>query len=139
MNLAPTAGDMAVPADGQVMPGIPATPVDPTTGSSPIPEPNTPGGSQVPPESNEQRANMPKPAAMWRGANRMRKIANEHQAEPIQVPEDAPMVTVEGMAPRKAVLSDYDPMAWSIYKDPKHIGKRKHLVEDGLIKADQPF
>jgi hypothetical protein len=121
-NLAPTGQDLAVPAPGAVMPGLPTQPVDPAS-TSPIPAQADNGDEQAqrPEESDEQRANMPKKSELFKNAARMREVAKAHPDPVITVPDDAP----EG-----ATLSDYDPLAGSIHRTPAHIGKRRYLKID---------
>jgi hypothetical protein len=74
-TLAPTQMDLMAnqPAGGVAMPGMPATPVDGTEQGGAAPA----EGDQRPDESDEMRAGMPKPAALFRQTERTRKLARE--------------------------------------------------------------
>lgn len=87
--------------------------VDPTAGAQIIPMP----GAQRPPESDEMRDSMPKPAALYRGASRMRKVASENF-----VMDEVTKMQDEGEAPA-------DRRPTGRFGNPKHIGMRVHLTE----------
>lgn len=144
-TMTPTAGDYATPTDGgTVMPGQPATPVQPYEPPGDEGADQGADQSQVPDESNEQREDMPKAAAykgnleqvpLYRQATRMREIVKEHyQApEPIDT-EKTPMRKVakkkpEDLAEGEEMQYDEFPddgIARGGYADPKHIGMRRH-------------
>jgi hypothetical protein len=111
-TLAPTQMDMMSnePAGGVAMPGMPATPVDgsETGGDAPA------EGDQRPDESDEMRAGMPKPAALFRQTERTRTAARKHYQEPKR-PDDVP-------------LRDQDPMGK--FSTPKVVGVRRHIEVD---------
>lgn len=111
-NLAPTQMDLMgdQPAGGVPMPGMPATPVDGTETGGEAPA----EGSQRPPESDEMRAGMPKPAALFRQSERTRTAARQHH-QPRERPEDVP-------------LSEWDPIGK--FADPKVVGVRRHIEVD---------
>lgn len=104
-NIAPTPEDMAMPT-GQGNPEAPA-PVMP--GAMVIPMPMQPEDQNRPPESDEQRAAMPKSAglpstgSLWRSAQRMREIA-----------------TTQGIEDRTG------------FGTPRHVGMRRHVEVDEL-------
>jgi hypothetical protein len=98
------------PAGGVPMPGMPATPVDGTETGGEAPA----EGSQRPPESDEMRAGMPKPAALFRQSERTRTAARQHH-QPRERPEDVP-------------LSEWDPIGK--FADPKVVGVRRHIEVD---------
>lgn len=111
-TLAPTQMDLMSnqPAGGVAMPGMPAQPVDGTETGGEAPA----EGAQRPGESDEMRAGMPKPAALFRQTERTRTAARKHYQEP-QRPEDIP-------------LRDQDPMGK--FAQPKVVGVRRHLDID---------
>lgn len=111
-TLAPTQMDMMAnePAGGVAMPGMPATPVDGTETGGQAPE----EGDSRPPESDEQRGGMPKPAALFRQTQRTRTAARQHYQEPVR-PEGVP-------------LRDQDPMGK--FASPKVVGVRRHIEVD---------
>lgn len=111
-TLAPTQMDLMAnqPGGGVAMPGMPATPVDGTETGGEAPA----EGDQRPDESDEMRAGMPKPAALFRNTERTRKLARElHQ------PRDLP----EGVE-----LKDWDPVGK--FATPKVVGVRRHVEVD---------
>lgn len=111
-NLAPTQMDLMAdePAGGVPMPGMDAQPVDgsETGGEAPA------EGAQRPPESDEQRGGMPKPAALFRQSERTRKLARELY-RPREKPDDVP-------------LSEWDPIGK--FSQPKVVGVRRHIEVD---------
>lgn len=111
-NLAPTQMDlMGDPASGGVpQPGMGAMPTDGTEIGGDAPE----EGDQRPDESDEMRAGMPKPAALFRQSERTRTAARKLHQEP-ERPEDVP-------------LKDQDPMGK--FATPKVVGVRRHIVVD---------
>jgi hypothetical protein len=111
-TLAPTQMDMMAnePAGGVAMPGMPATPVDGTETGGQAPE----EGAARPPESDEQRAGMPKPAALFRQTERTRTAARALHTERVK-PADVP-------------LKDWDPIGK--FADPKVVGVRRHIEVD---------
>jgi len=111
-TLAPTQMDLGanMPAGGVAMPGMPATPVDGTENGGEVPE----EGDQRPPESDEQRGGMPKPAVLFRQSQRTRTAARENYKEPDRR-EDIP-------------LRDQDPIGK--FADPKVVGVRRHIEVD---------
>jgi hypothetical protein len=78
-TLAPTQMDLGsmMPAGGVAMPGMPISPVDGSEGS-PIDQ----TGDARPPESDEQRAGMPKPAVLFKQTSRTRDLARALYQEP---------------------------------------------------------
>lgn len=74
--------------------------------------------SQVPPESNEMRAGMPKPAALYRQASRMKKITADHFIDPVSTEE---------------AIADERPHGK--FGDPKHLGMRRHAN----VEKDKPM
>lgn len=109
-SLAPTMQDMAVPPAGGVpMPGVPAQAVDPDQGQG---EGAAGDAGARPEESDEQRGGMPKPAALFQGAQRMRTVAKLNARPPRTYDADTPLDLRE--APRP-------------YADPIHVGMRRHL------------
>jgi hypothetical protein len=132
------AGDMPLPTLGQTPLAIPAlapTPEDlaqdgeddqmapnPGYGTAPGSVVLMPQDTQRPPESDEQRDGMPKPA-IRRYANfdpnpqRMRVLANQHYA----APDNSQEVDADG----KPLVEHYRPHGK--FGDPKHVGMRRHL------------
>lgn len=104
-NIAPTPEDMALPT-GQ---GNPDAPAPVTPGAMVIPMPMAPVDQNRPPESDEQRGDMPKSAGLpatgelWRSAKRMREIATD-----------------QGVEERKG------------FATPRHVGMRRHVDLDGI-------
>lgn len=92
------------------MPGMPATPVDGTETGGEAPA----EGDQRPAESDEMRAGMPKPAALFRKTERTRTAARARYIEP-ERPVDVP-------------LQDQDPMGK--FATPKVVGVRRHIEVD---------
>lgn len=117
-NLAPTQENIeGDPTSGGVaMPGAPTAAVDPMGQLIQMPM-----QAQVPPESNEMRAGMPKPAALYRQASRMREITAEHFVDVARVQDEAE-------APQ-------DRRPHGKFGDPKHLGMRKHAQ----IEKDKPM
>jgi len=89
------------------MPGMPAEPVDGQETGGTAPD----EGSARPAESDEMRAGMPKPAALFRQTERTRTAARQHFA-PREKPEEVP-------------LSEWDPIGK--FADPKVVGVRRHI------------
>lgn len=136
-NLAPMQQDMAIPTGGgTVLPGVPATAVDPFQPVAPGPE-----QGDRPEESDEMREDMPKAASiqvtdMHRAASRMREIVAEHYiptksalpAEPKfrkVAKRDENGDEIEGETVNEPVTPDTDE-PFGNYADPKHIGMRRH-------------
>jgi hypothetical protein len=94
------AGNM--PAGGVAMPGMPATPVDGTENGGEAPQ----EGDQRPPESDEQRGGMPKPAALFKQTARTRELARKLHQEP----------------------KEYEPVGK--FAQPKVVGVRRHVEVD---------
>ena len=116
-NLAPTAQDVeGDQTEGNVLPGQPTVPVDPVQLAQVL---QMPQQAQVPPESNEMRAGMPKPAALFRQAAKMKEITAAHFVEPDQAGETDPAK----MRPRGK------------FGDPRHVGMRRHAGVD----KDEPI
>jgi hypothetical protein len=105
-TLAPTQMDLGAlpPAGGVPMQGMPATPVEGQ-------EDDQAGG---PPESDEQREGMPKPAVLFRQSARTRELARERYEEPAWNEEGKP----EDQLPRGKFAA------------PKVVGVRRHLEVD---------
>jgi hypothetical protein len=111
-NLAPTAEDLSADqAAGVAEPGMPAQAVDPDPTQV----------SAVPEESNEMRAEMPKPAALLRQASRMRAVTKEHYQEP-----DA-MLTVPGEEGQDEQVAN-DNLPSGAFAAPRHVGMRRHAT-----------
>lgn len=123
-NLAPTqediAGDMTA---GTEVAGVPGMAVDPNGGVV-IPMPGQ--QSQVPDESNEMREGMPKPAALFRQASRMKDIAAEHYQEPPERQTDDDDKPVD------------DGIARGTFAAPKVVGMRRHATHVAALK-DTPM
>lgn len=111
-TLAPTQMDLMAnqPAGGVPMPGMPAQPVDGTEIGGDAPA----EGDSRPPESDEQRAGMPKPATLFRQTARTRTAAREHWVER-EKPADVP-------------LKDWEPIGK--FAQPKVVGVRRHIEVD---------
>jgi hypothetical protein len=92
------------------MPGMPAEPVDGTEIGGDAPA----EGAQRPEESDEMRAGMPKPAALFRQTERTRKLARELYTER-EKPDDVP-------------LSEWEPIGK--FSTPKVVGVRRHVEVD---------
>lgn len=99
-TLAPTMQDVqGTPPDGGVVqPGAETEPVDA-------------GGSDGPPESDEQRGSMPK-GALFKGAKRMRRVAKVNVPERRKFDPEVPVLYRDAPKP---------------YSDPIHVGMRRHL------------
>jgi hypothetical protein len=112
-NLAPTQENIeGDPTSGGVaMPGAPTAAVDPMGQLIQMPM-----QAQVPPESNEMRAGMPKPAALYRQASRMREITAEHFVDVGRVQDEAE--------------KPEDRRPTGKFGDPKHLGMRRHAAVD---------
>lgn len=122
-NLAPTEEDIAgdPAAGGTEQAGQPGQPVDPF-GQPPMDD-----QQQVPDESNEQRADMPKASSLFRTAARMREITNEHYVPPAQKIS----VVINGIVEELA----NDDLAPEPFGHPKHIGMRRYAQ----IHKDTPM
>lgn len=103
-TLAPTQMDLAsnMPAGGVAMPGMPAAPVDGSEIGGDVPA----EGDQRPPESDEQRGGMPKPAVLFRQSSRTRTLARELYQEP----------------------KEHEPVGK--FAQPKVVGVRRHIEID---------
>ena len=113
--LAPTQGDLeAIPAPGAVIPGQQTQPVDPVAMQQAAIDA---ANAQVPPESNEMRAEMPKAAALYRSASRMREIADKHYVKPVGA-----FGYVDDSGARQIALTG-EPSG--MYAAPRHIGMRR--------------
>lgn len=133
-NLAPTQQDQMVDqAAGAVIPGQPGVAVDPVAAMAmqqAAAQAMAPP-SNVPPESNEMRADMPKQSSLWRGARNMRELVNEHwQPEPetLNVPgKDGEETTISNDAPR------------GLFGPPKHVGMRRHatVAPEEILREDK--
>ena len=124
-NLAPTAEDLqADQTEGTEMPGMPAQAVDPNGGVV-IQMPGMQQQAQVPPESNEMRQDMPKPAkktsALWKQAQTMRDIVEEHYEPPIRTIEVK--AVVDG-AEQTHEVDTQEPQGK--FAAPKHVGLRRY-------------
>jgi hypothetical protein len=133
----PGAGDMPLPALGQTpmpLPALAPTPDDLVEDGEddqamPNPDQGTPPGAVVlmpqngqrPPESDEQRQGMPKPAGLQRYANyqpgQMRKVVAEH----FQPPDNS----LEVNANNEPILEHYRPTGR--FGPPRHVGLRRHV------------
>lgn len=117
-NLTPPApgveGDVA--DGGEVTPGTPTQQVDPMAQVIQMP-----GQPQRPPESDEMRAGMPKPAALYRQASRMREITKEMFVDTNKIQDE------------KEEPSKRRPHG--AFGDPKHLGMRRHAQ----IDKDKPM
>jgi hypothetical protein len=113
--LAPTPDDLA--EDGQDDQMAP----NPMMGTPPGSVVLMPQNQQRPPESDEQRATMPKPAGLQRYANyeagRMREAIREH----FQAPDNSQEVDADG----NQILEHFRPHGK--FGDPTHVGMRRHL------------
>ncbi len=115
-NLAPTMQDLeADQAPGEVMPGMQTQQVDPNAPQMaaviPFGQPGAQGA--VPPESNEMRAGMPKPASLHRQASRMREVVAAHYESPMSTDE---------------AVEDKFPIGK--FGTPKHVGMRRYAKID---------
>lgn len=147
-NIAPTPEDMASVPPGQPvntfpqaqMPGTPVIPMQQPPGL----ETGGGDGSNRPPESDEQRKDMPKSsklsqADMWRRARRMRTVAAQH-AELVDPDALARKVAAieqieddeKRTAALKNLLAQADPQGGD-FGTPTHIGMRRHVLEDGAL------
>lgn len=112
-NLAPPApgaeGD--VTDGGEVIPGTPTQQVDPMAQVIQMPQ-----QAQRPPESDEMRAGMPKPAALYRQASRMRAITAEMFVDTNKIQDEAE-------APEKR-------RPHGAFGAPKHLGMRRFAEVD---------
>lgn len=118
-NLAPSAQDVEEDqVQGTVLPGQPTVPVDPVQLAQVL---QMPQQAQVPEESNEMRAGMPKPAALFRQASKMKEITAEHFIEPDNAGETDPAK----VHPRGR------------FGDPKHVGMRRYAGVDSQTAIDE--
>lgn len=131
------AGDMPLPALGQTpmpLPALAPTPEDLAEDgedgqAAPFPTQGTPPGSVVlmpqngqrPPESDEQRQGMPKPAGLQRYANYNPGQIREAVAEHFQPPDNS--LEVDGN--NEPILEHYRPTGR--FGGPKHVGMRRHV------------
>jgi len=84
-------------------------------------------GADVPEESNEMRESMPK-AAMYRQAQRMREVANEHYVAPPPLEtREATVTDADGNETTITAPVD-DGIARGRFADPRHVGLRHHAV-----------
>lgn len=114
--LAPTQGDLeTLPAPGAVIPGQQTQPVDPVAAQQAAIDASQ---AQVPPESNEMRAEMPKAAALYRSASRMREIADRHYVQPVGAFD-----YTDDLGRRHVALTG-EPSG--MYAAPRHIGMRRY-------------
>lgn len=111
-NLAPTQMDLmnSMPGGGVPQPGMGAMPVDGTEIGGEAPE----EGEARPDESDEMRAGMPKPAALFKQTRRTRELARER----FEAPE----------RDDKVPLKDQDPIGK--FAQPKVVGIRRHIEVD---------
>lgn len=112
-TFAPTMADIAgtMPAGGVATPGVPTEPVDPGQGQD---DSGAAGGQeQVPPESNEQRGGMPKPAVLHRRTERIRRLARENDRRPVYPAEDS--------------TPGAERQPHGLYGDPVHVGARRFI------------
>jgi hypothetical protein len=137
-NLAPTQDDLAAypPGEGAEVPGVPGAPVDPVAlvggDGSVIPLPqrgDDEDDGARPEESDEMRQGMPKPAALFKAASTMRKVAEAHYE-----PDPAPDPVYDEQGEEHEGRDDYPRGKFAA---PKHIGMRRYLVEDGLMTPGQ--
>lgn len=119
-NLAPTAQDLMgdQTGGGDAVPGSPTQPVEPMGMLLQMPMQQ----AQVPPESNEMRAGMPKPAALYRQASRMRQITAEHFVDAVKMQDEAE--APENRRPHGS------------FGDPKHLGMRRHAAVDSDVPME---
>ncbi|GAA1978455.1 hypothetical protein [Kitasatospora viridis] len=123
-TLAPTTTDIAgmPPAGGVPVPGFGAQPVDAGQGDGS--DGAAAGeGSAVPPESSEQRGGMPKPAALFKGAARMRALGRAYNAPVVYGPDST--VAPEHRRPHGR------------YGDPVHVGARRFLKIDAAVPLEK--
>jgi hypothetical protein len=115
-----TDEDNAGDAGGQVIP-MPGQPMGGMDEEAPQP------GDQRPPESDEARATMPKPAKKIAGfkyrRGQIREATLKHYAAPDNSIED--VVTDEGVTPRP---ENYRPQG--LYGNPRHVGMRRYVQID---------
>jgi hypothetical protein len=119
-NLAPTTEDIgAEQTEGVAAPGAPVIAVDPNATEGPQP------GADVPEESNEMRESMPKAAALYRQAKRMRDVTKEHYVAP---PETIERDRADGEGTEHVPSG----LPRGSYGDPKHVGLRRHAVTQDM-------
>lgn len=127
-NLAPTGEDLAADqTEGVATPGMMAIPVQPESGED---EGDAEEDSQVPEESNEQRGSMPKPAALYRQASRMREVTAEHYEPPAR--------THQVQHGEEVVHIEDDSVPPAGFDAPKHVGMRRHAAHV-LANKDRPM
>jgi hypothetical protein len=102
-----------MPAGGVAMPGMQPTPVDAGQGQD---DGGAAAGGQVPPESSDQRAGMPKPAVLLVRTERMRMTAKAHDRRPVYGKDSN--VPAAHRQPH------------GLYADPVHVGARRFLPID---------
>lgn len=127
--LAPTEEDLAEGEDeetgGQLIP-MPMAPMDPVQEE----------GDTRPPESDEARATMPKPARRQKVAGfkynygQIRKVTKDHYRPPDNKIEDQVITDADGNETVVRRPENYRPSG--LYGDPKHVGMRRHVeIADG--------
>ena len=123
--LAPTGDDISniPPAGGVGGPGMDAEPIG--DGEQP----------QRPEESDEMRANMPKPAALHRQAQRMRDIAKEHYSAPGAIKTKAALDEDGNETGATQMVADGIPRGG--FASPKHVGMRRYLDIDFSQPIDE--
>lgn len=123
--LAPTPDDLA--QDGEDDQNAPA----PMRGTAPGAVVLMPQDSQRPPESDEQRQNMPKPAGLRRYANyspgQMREITAEHYQEP----DNSQEVDEHG----KQLIENFRPTGR--FGPPKHLGMRRYVTLPTVVEGEE--
>lgn len=118
-NFAPTPEDMMMtpPAGGTPMPGMETQPF----GEQP--------GEEIAP-SDEMRSSMPKPAALFQQAGRMRTIAKAHYEAPPEL-KTTSILNEDQEVIREEAIPDGIPRG--TFATPKHVGMRKHLALDPKV------
>jgi hypothetical protein len=121
-NFAPTPEDMMMtpPAGGVPMPGMETQPF----GEQP--------GEEIAP-SDEMRSSMPKPAALFRQASKMREIAKEHYEAPPAIQTTAVLDEDQNEIGR-ALVADGIPRGG--FATPKHVGMRKYVEIDREVPLE---
>jgi hypothetical protein len=152
-NIAPTQQDMAAVPAGQPVPSfpqaqVPGTPVIPMQQPELGPGDGGDDGKNRPPESDEQRGDMPKKKSslqatgdLWKRAKRMRGLAEEHVERPDLTERIETIAKIEDEAERtaayKLLLEEANPQGGD-FGTPTHIGMRRHAL-DGSLPDDMIY
>ena len=141
-NLAPTPDDLGMDqTEGIEIPGQPGMPVDPVAAAA-IGAAIAGNQPDVPEESNEQRATMPKPAikksVLWKNAQRMRQVAKEYNGGTDYDLSAITKTAVHADDENEEATVETDDPTMDTFRGisgPRHVGMRRHAA----ISADTPM